>query len=314
MIGLTSSKQQGFDIRIVSQWGGKSQWTNSELNDTAIKAIHQTRIALGNIGFDHSHYLNVLVEKHIGAIHSPIYGAGTCLAVGAFGMIETPNIFGGRSLFFGDMKSDQTLSQMPRILVLKAYTPQLHSLFNPFTIAHELAHDSEIPGSPRALLWIEARSDFLAFAVTGKNENIWPSGFSKVIYDINGNENITSAETKRSLINPDVEYFNDLIANRHAYHENSLIISSFLFRLSNKFNLETVLSFVRWMDEQESTLISDFSPTQDSNGEEIKKGLLVKKEWQRVAEGVFNAITNWSATQDEDIRNWIEIEIQRISK
>lgn len=314
-LGLTSSRQPDFDVRIVSQWGGRSQWSNQELKQAAIKSVSETKAALKNLGFSHGHYLNVLVEKHPDAISSPVYSTGTCLAAGAFGMVTTPNILGFRSLFFGDTKKEDTFENMPRTLVLKALTSQYHSLFSPFSVAHELAHDSEPNGSPRSWIWIEARADFLAFAVTGKREIVWPAHEGALIFDDFGNMSTTDhEEVKRSMLMPRVQHVRNLVPNQSAYHENSEIISSFLFRLARAHGLETALKFVRWMDIQESKIILDLEQIRDSAGQEIEKGPAIKSEWRRVVGSIFDAITKWSASQNADVQIWTASELKRINQ
>lgn len=320
-LGLASSKHEGFDVSIVSQWGGRSQWSNKILNDSAILAIHEARNAVQRLGLGRNHYLNVLVEKHPGAISCPVQELGTCLAVGPFGFITTPNILGFRSMFFGSSRREDTFENMPRTLVLKALTKDYHSLFSPFTIAHELVgHDTEPYGSPRSFIWIEARADFLAYAATGQTEISWPGEIDAMTFDEEGKILKSQEPTKRSLIHPKVASKSDLIANRYAYHENSELISSLLFRFASEFGLKVTIDFIKWVDSLESTKILDLQreSTLRPNGATsmIEHGPQIKQEWINVIDSFFEVFNEWSSLRvgNQKIRDWVSAEKNRIDR
>lgn len=320
-LGLASSKHQNFDVRVVSQWGGRSQWSNRTLNDSAVSAITEAKNAIQRLGLNSDHYLNVLVEKHPGAISCPTQELGTCLAVGPFGLITTPNILGFRSLFFGSSRRQDTFESMPRTLVLKALTTDCHSLFSPFTIAHELVgHDTEPYGSPNSLMWKEARADFLAYASTGLAEISWPAEIEAMVFDDEGRILTTQEITKRSLVNPKVASKVDLIANRYAYHENSELISSLLFRFAKAFGLNVAVDFIKWIDSLESSRILDLeretSLRPRGNDSMIEHGPQIKQAWIAVVDSFFKAFSEWSTSQNKDqkIRDWISAEKNRIDR
>ena len=129
-LGLPSSNGDNFDVRIVSNWGRESKWSNHELNNAAHENVTSLRAELSQLGFSTRHYINVLVEKHIGAIDSPTQEIGTSLYVGPLTLITTPNFFGGKSFFLGSSKVGDSFENMARTLVLKAMTPDFHSVFS----------------------------------------------------------------------------------------------------------------------------------------------------------------------------------------
>ncbi len=320
-LGFASSKHETFDVSIVSQWGGKSQWSNKTLNDSAISAVTEAKNAIQRLGFSSNHYLNVLVEKHPGAISCPIQELGTCLAVGPFGMITTPNVLGFRSLFLGSFRRQDTFESMPRTLVLKALSKNYHSLFSPFTIAHELVgHDTEPYGSPKSLIWKEARADFLAYATTDQAEISWPEEIGAIIFDEAGKILETQEVTKRSLIHPKVASKADLIANRYAYHENSELISSLLFRFAKAFGLDVATDFIKWVDRLESTRILDLeretSLKPSGQSPMIEYGPQIKQEWIGVVDSFFEVFNEWGVSQakNQQIRDWISAEKIRIDR
>jgi hypothetical protein len=309
-LGLSSAKYENFDVRIVSQWGHRSKWSSRELLEAAAKQIILSRKVLDGLGFKSEHYINVLIEKHPGTINSPVYGeVGTSLSTGPLAFIRTPNILGFRSLFWGSAKRDDTFETMPRTLLLKALTYDYNAAFSPFSIAHELAHDTELSSSLRSLIWIEARADFLAYAVTGLSEVIWPAGISAIVYDAFGKRMTTHNSTHRSLKAPRVSAKKELIANSNAYHENSELISSLLFQLSNQFGLELSLNFLRWMDQQEpSTLDLKIETSQREFGPEQQQA------WENVIDRFFVLANEWAAQKNPKVRAFIHSEIQKRSE
>ncbi len=309
-LGRASSQYENFDIRIVSQWGHRSQWSNRELQDAAAKQITSFRAALSRLGFKSGHYLNVLIEKHPGAINSPVYGeVGTSLSIGPLAFIRTPNIFGVRSIFWGSFSRTDTIETMPRTLVLKSLTKDYNSTFSPFSIAHELAHDTELWTSLRSPVWVEARADFLAYAVTGLPKVVWPAGINAVSYDSLGRRMATQLSTRRSLKSPRVPTKIDLIANSHAYHENSELISSLLFQLSDQFGLEVSLSFLNWMDQQEQNALDlNMDTSQPEFGPEQKLA------WGNVIDRFFALADKWSTQRNKEVRAFILSEIQERSE
>jgi hypothetical protein len=201
-----------------------------------------------------------------------------------------------------------------------ALTKDFHSLFSSFTVAHELAHDSQQLGAPRGLIWFEARADFLAYAVTSKPEIAFPKGRDYLGFKENGELFKTSIPPKRSMRAPTIRVRADLIANRDAYHENSELISSFLFRLADQFGLEKSLQFLRWMDSQKEQPSLDLDLTPVPPGFErdksIRSGPEIKQAWIHVVDNFFGWVDGWTSSQDieKEIRDWINAERVRINR
>ncbi|MCB0356620.1 MAG: hypothetical protein KDD40_06415, partial [Bdellovibrionales bacterium] len=210
-IGLPSSKGDNFDIRIISSWRQDSQWSNSKLNNAALENVSSLRAELNRLGFLTKKYINVLVEKHVGAVGSLKSGIRTSIFIGPHPMVTIPRFFGGKSMFLGSSKKQDSFENIAPTLILAALTPNYHSVFSRFTIAHELAHASEPiylsePSDSSyqhySLIWSEGRADFLAYAISGVSEILWPSGISSTIYSADGKRTQTTDAQGRSLRNP----------------------------------------------------------------------------------------------------------------
>lgn len=314
-LGFASSKHDNFDVRIVGRWGARSRWKNRELQEAAITQVTTLRAALRHLNFSSDHFLQVLVERHSGAVRSPVYGEiGTSLSVGAMALITTPNIFGGRSLFFGKMNRDETPETMPRTLLLKALNEDYNSVFSSFSIAHELAHDTEVSNSPRSLIWIEARADFLAYVVTGESQIAWPGKIGALAFDESGKMFVTDLPTKRSLSRPRVKRIKNLLPNVSAYHENSELISGFLYRLGGRFGLEVPLAFIKWMDQQAPIEKLDLE-TYLVGDKKAEYGPAVSRAWGEVVNSFFDLFVKWLSLQPNgEIRAAALVDIENLRR
>ena len=132
-----------------------------------------------------------------------------------------------------------------------------HFLQNPFTIVHELTHTTENPDSHNSRYWSEARSDFVAFAITGIGELILPGGIKIEILNSENQVVIERREVLRSLKNPTVANTRDVIPRYNQYHLNSQPISAALFEMSQKVGLEKALAIIHFIDRRKFPAIPD---------------------------------------------------------
>lgn len=316
-LGFSSETFNSFDVRIEGHWGGPALWTSQNLLNAAATHITVFQEKLHELGFSQTHYLNVLVEKHPGAVNCPVLGGmGTCLIISPWALIETPGLF-GRSIFFGSQFRQTSKGSTVRTLVFTAFSNDIHSIFSPFIVAHELAHNTEpIIGGSSSGIWQEARADFLAYLVTGEAEVIFPSGHPPHQFSEIGERIPILSPSRRSLKMPVVSKLSQLIPNKHAYHENSEIISSLLYRLDNKFGAQWPIAFINWIDQaNEGIILSlDEAVRESTASYHIEYGPDIKEGWIKVVESFLGALISWSEEQtNEDILHWLKEEISEIA-
>jgi hypothetical protein len=185
-------------------------------------------------------------------------------------LIGIPGLLGNRTLFIG-LTERGGFEEMPKFLVLPAVTRTYHSLQNRYVVAHELAHVTENPNSHRDMLWREARADFMAYAITGETDLVFPEGIDVEQVRDDGSTYKRRMTRIRSLREPTVDSIERLHPRLGAYHHNSQITSSALFQLARRIGRERVIEFVRWMDRREGgEIIGDLEPIPGDAGADFK--------------------------------------------
>lgn len=275
-----------FDVRIVSDSLFKGNvFSPTALREQTINTIFSMQAAFRDMGFNFQSYIQVLVEAHTNAIKQLVleenhkekwvnHESNTPWVNYMGELIGIPNILGFSSVFFGK-SNNMGFSNMPRILVLNAFSKTYHFLSNRYIIAHELGHITEIKSSHLSLIWREARADLLAYLMTGETRAFIPEGIIMETVRSNG---ITYKETKttiRSLLDPTVPSIDFIYPYINAYHYNSEIISSTLYEMSQKLGTQKLIDFILWMDGLKDTnlLIPKLEPLPESKDDKSKPGI-----------------------------------------
>ncbi|MBK8201311.1 MAG: hypothetical protein IPK68_02920 [Bdellovibrionales bacterium] len=251
-------KSDRFDVRILSESMRRNIYSPAKLKETTVQEVNGLLDTYENLGFSFRSFLQVLVESHPNAMGQlGLSGAGkimwtdTAVATPWVGnareLIGIPNLLGRRSLFVG--RTDKGgYGDIPRFLVLPAVSSTYHSLQNDFVLAHELAHETENTKSHRDLMWREGRADFLAFAITGKTEVVFPEGIELELVREDGSTYKQKLTVARSLTSPSVADANHIMPHLASYHYNSQIMSSALYEISQKVGMSRAIELVKWMD------------------------------------------------------------------
>lgn len=266
-----------FDLRVVSESASRNAFSPAALTKRSIGDLKSMYGAFAALGFRANTFMQVLVESHPDAVGSARFSSDGKVNFGSSAgrtpwvhnfsaFIGLPNLFGGKSLFFGKLTSRYS-KETPGILFLPAVTETYHTLQNRFMIAHEIAHVMEAPTSHRDLLWREARADFLAYIITGQTSIDFPEGHELEIMQPNGDIEKQTVRMVRSLRTPTIESVSSLIPHLSAYHFNSQLISSALYSISQKLGRERALDLVRWMDTHSGADAVPFLLARDEKSE-----------------------------------------------
>lgn len=247
-----------FDLRVLSTDLRKNTFSPATLRERTIQEIGDLQSSYREMGFSFRSFIQVLVEAHPGAMGQLglsesgkiIWNdtAGNTPWVGnAREFIGIPGLFGRLDLFVG--RTDKKgFEDMPRILALPAVTSTYHSIQNRFVISHELAHETENPQGHRDLMWREARADFLAFLTTGQTNVVFPEGIELKLMRADGSTYKQKVTTVRSMSQPTVTSVSELWPSLEAYHHNSQILSSALYKVAQAMGRNHAIEFVKWMD------------------------------------------------------------------
>jgi hypothetical protein len=217
----------------------------------------------------------VIVETHPQAIllgdpndtKQPLYARQQVLP--GIGKAESPFFYvnqGGRWDWVGNLLMVQ--EQQPALLLLTALSPKSHTLDEKFMLYHELAHLTERAGSKKSRLWREARSDFLAWALTGESELSYPPELTRL--EDSSTHHLRSDPLDhvkvpsprpviRSLVKPTVAHVDDLVPELAAYHANSQILSATLVRIAESFSPKLIYDLIAWIDRLPDEAIPDIS-------------------------------------------------------
>lgn len=134
-----------------------------------------------------------------------------------------------------------------------------------------------------------------------------------VVFERDGRIVLARTSVRRSLKDPEISKGADLIGNPNAYHANSELISSFLFRFAKQFDLGSAVGFVRWMDQQNTGLtlaLEGYLAELDENG----FGPEYKKAWEKVVLRFFDFVKEWSLTlSDLKKREWLIENIREVT-
>jgi len=250
-------KERWFDIYILSEDLNKNSFSPLKLKKTTAGKIKKFHKAYEALGFFPSEFIHALVEAHPHAMRvfqttDPVgwvkskdtvpfvtsFFKGYCIAI--------PTHSGGW-LRFGHPYYGSS-GQNDKILAVRALSETYHTLENDFVLAHELAHTTEKEAAFFSLTWIEARADFLAYAITGETEVVFPEGLAIEEITPTGDFSQNVLFTVRSLTNPTVP---DVDSLSFEYHKNSQVISSALYEIANKIGMNAVISLILWMDSQD---------------------------------------------------------------
>ena len=265
-LGLPSSRGVNFDVRIIAKKFSQSENAaalNKEVQHIAVDTLN----AMNDLGFPITNRIHFIVESHpaavgdadgkIGAAQIDATDLGPARLDPAIG-VRIPGLI--RSQTFKVKLSERSEGQGPQVIVYLPFMggkPTVDAL----VIAHEIAHLIETPHTSR--IWAEARSDAMAFLITGRTDVRLPAPIDMVRMDPQGNRREEKTDLMRDIARPVVQNLNDVVPSTHAYHDNSTIISHVLYRTSHELDPHFTVGLIHWMDAQSSKVIADIEATSD---------------------------------------------------
>lgn len=263
-------KTKRYEIRVLSQSLFSADFSANKLLTSATHKFNQMLDRYEELGFQQVSYIEILIEAKTRSLairmrnsqgpywmtsqHDP---ASIARVSGLAVQIGIPNFLGGFRCLEGPLGETCNFAWYPVKMNLSVVNAAEHSLDYDFVIAHELAHVFELVGLN---IWREARADFLSFAITGETELRLPH--YQLLDDMDVSGEIFRLETPvvRSLAAPRQSH-RDLIApSLRAYHLNSQVISSALYRMSQRVGLKPVIDLVHWMDSRALEQPRDLAP------------------------------------------------------
>jgi hypothetical protein len=244
-----------FDVRVIAKSPFHASFAPRELLSTAQQQVSKHLQRLRDLGFDEMPFLNVLLEAHPGAIMGLTDEGGgnfiwTPIQRRSPFLTNARELLGfksflGTTVFMPKIQKDR-FGHYPRILILQAKESH-HFIFDDSILAHEIAHLAE-PFGVTHRLWLEARADFLAFLMTGQTQLKTAGDMELEKMDAAGNLRNEKITIIRDLAAPLVRNLAEVRPGTEAYHDNSLILSSFLFENYRLLGRERALELLETLD------------------------------------------------------------------
>lgn len=158
-----------------------------------------------------------------------------------------------RLQYFRELAPLNEKSKLIKAILFTKANEFFHFIQHPFAILHELAHATQDDNRMISPYWSEARSDFIAYALSGIEELVFPGGFK--VERWNEADGVMIEETEilsRSLKSPTIETIDKIVPSYEEFHKNSQIISSSLYEMSRIVGAQKILKMIQWIDSQKS--------------------------------------------------------------